>query len=329
MAKQEYKGILQEQKGSFRLRGRIQGLTEPRKSLGFEDVPEKADKRAYRKIRFILQTSDSNSPVVEVFGCTQDNAYAYNKEKEKALAVDWNKRNNPLPKGYEIIETDYDLAKRINDDFKDGMDVVIIGKPSYSTYQNKDGVTKEQYTLNISKVQQCTNPINFSDEKFKEENNFTQEITIREVREDKKEQRLYIYAYIIGYAGRFEPATFRVNIETNPMFAKVVKGFKFGDVVKVNGIIENRVVVQNTDWGTQVGSNFDKCLLVTGADPKSYIKKKYKNTDFVKTQKQQAEDIFNGNASQDNLSQEDDNGWGTSEENMENSNNNEVFPFQL
>lgn len=299
-----YTGNLVESTGNTRLRGVIKGLTPPcKKGFGYEDVPAKDGKKPYRRIKFHVQTSTDNSPVVELFGSPRDFAYAYNKTEKKSMKIEWAKRFNPLPKGYEIITPEYDFVKKLNEEFKDGDEVVIVGdKPRFSTYENPTtGIKTEQQSLNIKQVYPCTEKIDFDAEDFKEEATFAEDIVIRDFAEDKKLGRAYVYAYVIYYGGKFSTATFTIDLEkVNKTFYRNIKSLKFGDFIRVNGDIQYKTlkeaVTVDDGWGTneKVADKVYKALEITGADGAGLMKKRYKIADFAETQEDKAKDLFNG-----------------------------------
>jgi hypothetical protein len=295
---EKYEGNLIETKGNFKLRGKIQGLTVAKKGFGFSDVAQKGEKKAYRSLKFFVATSNDNKVIVEMFGQPRDFAYGYSKKEKKSMKLDWAKRNNKLPGDYELILPEYDLALKLSEELKDGDDIVLMGDMSFRTYENKDGKVEQQTTMNIKTIYPATEPIDFNAEGFEETATFAQDIIIREVDEDKKEEKAYVHAYTIAYGGKFFPTTLVIDTKTiDPMFLKNIKALKTYDAIRVNGLVQNRqlteVVEENDGWGTseKVLSKFYKALEITGADGVSLEKKKYKDEDFVVSK---VEEIFNG-----------------------------------
>ena len=294
MANTEYKGnLIEDKRGNIKLRGTIQGLTPPCKNgMGYKDMPAKDGKHAYRSIKFFVATANDNKPTAELIGSPKEFAYAYSKKEKKSMKLDWAKRNNKLPGDYELIIPEYDLIKKLSEEFKDGDNVVIVVEPKFSVYDNpKSGVSEEQTNLNIKFIYPCTDVIDFNAEDFVEEATFSQSITIRDFSEDTKAGKAFLFAYVVLYGGKFVTTTFNINLKTiDQSFYRNLKSLKFGDSIRVNGLVQNRVLKEtvqvNDGWGTKenVNSTFYKALEITGADGASLIKKRYKELDFVESQ---------------------------------------------
>lgn len=291
MAKSTYEGVLIQNKGSFQLRGIIVGKNPDtaRKGNGYTEAKTKKDQKPYRSIKFLVKTSEDNIVPVELFGTEMEFAYAYNKTVKNTLKLAWKERNNKLPDGYNLIDPDFDKAKTINDDFKDGDGIVIVGEIQFSEYLNPTTQEKNlQKKYVIKQIYPATEPIDLNDENYEEECYFIQECVIRNVEEVKKENRLYISAWVIGYAGSFNPAQFEVDTETTEKtFANNMKGLKFGDFIKLTGNIQNRAigeeVSEDDGWGKKkkATTSYWKALEVTGAYGETLEKKKYTEKDFV------------------------------------------------
>jgi hypothetical protein len=284
--------LIEDKRGNIKLRGTISGLTTPKKGFGYSEVAAKGDKHAYRSIKFFVATNSDNKPTAELIGSPKEFAYGYSKKEKKSMKIEWAKRNNKLPGDYELIVPEYDLIKKLSEELKDGDNVVVIGEPKFSVYDNpKSGVLEEQTNLNIKFVFPCTDVIDFNAEDFVEEATFSQAITVRDFSEDTKAGKAFLFAYVVLYGGKFVTTTFNINLKTiDQSFYRNLKSLKFGDSIRVNGLVQNRVLKEtvevNDGWGTneRVNSSFYKALEITGADGSSLIKKRYKEIDFVESQ---------------------------------------------
>ena len=278
-------------KGYGTLRGIIVGKTAPRKNFEFEEKLDKNGKK-YRKMKLMVKTSENNVITTELFGGVRDEVYAYNNKLKQSKKIPWARKDDKLPEGFAFINPiEFDLVKEVHESYQDGDSVFVKIEPQFSTYEDQQGVTKQQVKFIVKNIYKATEPINLTAEKFEEEAKFVQDVVIRDVSEDIKEKKLFISAYINLYGGKFEPADFIVETVKDPQFAKNMKGLKFGDVVKINGIIQNRMLtedveVENKGWGTKakVGTTPYKCLEITGADGDTLQKKLYKEEDFVKNE---------------------------------------------
>jgi hypothetical protein len=294
---EKYTGNLVQGKGYGTLRGIIVGKDSPRKGFEYEEKPDKNGKK-YRKMKLQIKTSENNIITTELFGGVRDEVYAYNSKTKESKKIAWAKRNDKLPDGFTFINpVEFDLVKDVHENYKDGDSVFVKIEPQFSTYEGQDGKVKQQVKFAVKNIYKATEPVNFAAENFVEEAKFVQDIVIRDVSEDTKEKKLYVSAYVILYGGKFEPAEFIVDTEVNAKFAKNIKALKFGDSIRVNGVIQNRAltteVEEDDGWGTKARTaiNIFKALEITGADGDSLQKKLYKEEDFVKND---TESTFNG-----------------------------------
>jgi hypothetical protein len=306
-------------KSNFVFRGVVTGKDNPVKNNGYkEGVCEKGKSKGkqFRSIRFLLKTNRNNIVPVECFGMEKDKVCFYNKDEKdqnkKTVLVDWNKRHETPPNGYQLIPVEFDEIEKINNEFHDGDIVVIVGKIDFSTYKDNSGNTREQTRFIIQRMYKSEEAFDLSNENFEELNKFTQEIVINEVEVEDKE-KLIVRAYTIGYKGEsINPATFEIDIKnSDPDFVRTFKGLKYGDFLEVFGVIHNRVTVTegNGAWGRQPIKNYTKCLEITGANEKSYVQKMYKESDLIKTSFGSSETSDWSNVLKDN------------------SNNNDSLPF--
>lgn len=271
----------EQTKNHIVLTGIIAGKDNPKKSNGYkEGVIENGDYKGnkYRSIRFMLKTSDSNVIPVEVFGTTKENVVFYNEKLKKSVKVNWEQRHTAKYDGYELMLPEYDLAEIINNEFKDGDSVTIKGKIRYQIYEDK-----LQIKFIIGKIYKCTEPLDFTSENFKEKCYFNQEIIVESVEEDKKENKVFVNAYHIEYGDRINFCSFEVDpLHVTPTFIKNIKGLKFGDFIKVSGVIHSRVIYTevNGDWGRDVIKENKKCLEIDKCYQETFVAKKYIKKDF-------------------------------------------------
>jgi len=280
---------LTQSEGSFVLRGIITGKDNPTKYNGYkEGTIEKGENKgkSWRSIRFLLKTSSDNSIPVELYGAERSFVNFYNKKEKINKKAEWSKKDLTAPDGYELIVPEYDIVKKINDKFHDGEVVLIVGQCQFSTYVNNSGVTLRQIKYVINRIHSSKEALEFDKEDFIEKNEFTQDIVINSVEEEKEDavKKLIVDSYIIGYNDSFFPATFEIDVNARPKFAKNFKTLKFGDVLKARGKIHYRVKkeVVESDWGEQVINDVHTGLEITGVIEDSIEKRKYKEEDFVK-----------------------------------------------
>lgn len=277
---------LQAQKSFFRIRGKLVG--ENGKNFFVKDKTQTG--KDYNKSQFGVKTSPTNTIFCEIFGTVQDFAYAYNRKKKDTMKLEWTKRSNPLPDGYNLITPGYDLAQDIKNTYHDGDDVVVTGEIDFQEYEGK---TVEH--MNVKSIYPATEAVNFDVENFEEDNEFKQDIVFIDKDYDKDLDKIFVIAYTLKSNGKKKPPTVQgCNFVLNPnesekikhLSTKFMKDFKPGDVMTIGGRILNKVelVESNEDngWGESVGmvKQSTKELEIRGVDPKTYISKMYKIEDL-------------------------------------------------
>lgn len=291
---------LKETKSSFVIRGIITGKDNPTRGNGYREGTVKNGANAgkpYRSIRFFIQTAPDNQIPVEMFGMVRDTANWYSHELQDNKKIPWEQRFNEPPAGYELIKPEFDLVQEINEEFKDGDSVVVVGELRFSTYEDRNGTTRQQRTHVIKNIYEATNKVDFDDENFVEDNEFGVDIVVNNIFKAPQEEKTIVSFYTIDYKGDFYPGQGEIIHENvTAGFLRNMKKMKFGDFIRVNGIIHNRVIEEelevDEDWGTTERSTrqFYNALEITGADPLSIIQKMYKESDFAPT----ANQVFSG-----------------------------------
>jgi hypothetical protein len=274
-------------KGTFKLRGQINGKDHPSKANGYKEDVLKSGNMAgkkFRSIRFNLKTSSCNTIPIELFGMEKDFAYFYNKKSKATKKVDWVKRQMKPPEGFELITPEFDLVKTIHETYKDDDNITIVGDLDFTSYVDKSNVKKYQTKYIIKYIYPSQELLDFDKEDFVETNTFDQTITVIDTEEDKTENKIFINAYIIKYGEKFEMTTFEINTKTcHPDFAKLMKKLSFGDTLLVRGIIHNRIIEEEVNgmYGREIIKDYTKCLEILNVDGTSIELKKYKEEDFV------------------------------------------------
>lgn len=269
MAKQV--GKYKETISQVRLRGIINGLSNPMKNFGYSEGVTQ-NKRPYRSIRFRVKTSPKNNVAVECFGTTKDNAYFYNKSTKHTQAVPWNERLHTVMDGYDSIEEPYDLCERINREFKDGDSVFIFGSIQFDSYQATDGTTQLSRKFIIKSISPTTEPINFDAANFTEMSEFVQEIVVSNIQTVR--DNLQVHGYAIGYKDKLSPAELIVKQNEVPQpFWATFKKQKPGTRIQLNGNVNSRIATYVDDaWGKQVANGrAENSLTILGASAESVI----------------------------------------------------------
>lgn len=279
---------LQENTGSFVIKGVIEGKDNPAKNNGYTTGVQSKGKnfgKSYRSIKFKVKTSNSNIIPVELFGAEKDIVIFYNKETKTTKKVAWGSKGITPPVGFELIIPEFDLVEKIHNEFHDGDVVRIIGKFRFSEYTNKQGNTSNQVNFTISQIHKSDDQIDFDSKDYKEINSFTHDFIVSEVEDDYEGNRLIVNALVIGYGDKITPAIFEVDKKTSSdRFVAKMKTFKLGDYLKAQGTIKFCSIYEEIDdeFGKSTISHFTKSLQINNIDRDSVELGKYKESDLVK-----------------------------------------------
>lgn len=298
---------LEQTKSQFKLRGIVNRLDNAEIREG-----ETGSGKDYKSIRFSVKTNECedyiNEPFVELFGMVKDKVYTYNQKEKKSLALNFDERND-VPEGYQIIGvrvnwdgdaenlTEWDAVDNIKENLHDGDSVYVSGDVNFNTY-TKDGETRTQTQYQIKSISKTKKPIDFEDEKFKEMNSFEKEVVVvstEKVSEDGNNE-LHIIGRQINYDEKFVDGVLVIDVSKYKKLATdALKKLKFGDFVKLKGLIWNKAdlgqIEQPSDEDDEFGggedptgfngvTNYTNKLEVTNIDGKTWVKGKYDEDDF-------------------------------------------------
>lgn len=298
---------LQETKGTFKVVGKV--IIPPEAYR--EGVS--ASGRSWRSFRFRVETSPSNQVAVEIMGAERDTVVAYSTKYKKSMKLDFDKRFSP-PSGYHVLGTnmslvadksgnfpretkiEYDAVPHIADNIDTGDCVVVTGNISYDKYESQNGTVNLNKHFNITNIQKLKEEIDFTSESFKEESNFTQSIVVVDTEVDEDAKVAVVSAYTIRYKGDVDEARFVIEEQQTPkMYKAFPSKMKFGDVVTIYGVIENRTLVQEVvseedeedEFGSspntmkQMGNRFVNQMRITGIDKETWQQAVYTEKDFL------------------------------------------------
>lgn len=301
--------VLERTKTQFKLRGIVSGTQN---EFFFNEGTINSGKnegKRYKSVRFKVATSPNNRISVELFGMERDKVYPYSSKDKKTIELPWNKRFNP-PDGYKVIGvgvgleqdeegntvrknyTDYDAVEAIKRNLHDGDCVQISGEIQFQQYvKNDETFLSTKYVIkNIFRQDE----IDFEDEKFEPLHSFQADIVVVDSEYDKDENKIYLNTYHIPYNNDGDvwvPAKYVVDCSNvSEKFAKNMKGLKFGDFITVYGHCINGMVLEEEEedeWGgvkpkgfNVSGQSFNE-LQITGVDAETFVKKRYREDDFV------------------------------------------------
>ncbi|WP_226035730.1 hypothetical protein [Aquibacillus saliphilus] len=354
---------LQPTYGNFKLRGTVQGLTNSKFSFNDDDTKNGFPQH---QLKFSIKTSDDNVVKVELRG------FKFDKIRIQPIDRDDNRqdevaRGETIPDGWNVfmgvttgLELDddgkvkrdkdgktvsqsmdqYDAAKYIHENLKDGDTVFVGGRNEFSMFDSQQGEKIINCKKSINKIYLSDNSIDVDEEGFEELSSFDQNVIINGVDVDKKEKKAYISAYIIAKDfGEIKtvPETFWINGEEYSSLISKLKKLPFGSQIKVSGNIHSRPVYQDVQvdvddgWGEKpVGfqpqqnqksvSGVDKSFEITRGYPETIEERKYSQKDLFPPEEK------NGNQDEGNpFKQQEDNNddWGKSP----NSDDSNIDPF--
>ena len=294
---------LEETKGSFTLKGKIDGLAS---DYAVREGVTSTDKD-YKALSFFVQTSPTNRVKVEMFGMERDVIY-YSSKAKQSKKVPFENRDKVSLKGYQLMGVninasgkkndrktliEYDAVDYIREHFNDGDTVYIKGQLDFSEFENQHGekINKTGFRLNSIKKEA---DINFDADDFLPHAFFKQDIVVNELMEE--DEKLFVHAKIIKYKGDLADATFVVDSERLKKFAKTLKkNLKFGDWINVKGWIVSETIEteeveeqEDDDWGGETPDGMDNNyikeyineLQIVNIDKESYDPKKYSEEDL-------------------------------------------------
>jgi hypothetical protein len=310
---------LEQTKGNFKLNGIIVGISKETTYI----ESETKDGKPYRSLRFGVKTSPINIINVELFGSVQDYVYAYSRTEGNTQKISFDNRNDELDDTYHLIginvktdangerETyvDYDAVEVIYQGFNDGDNVYITGelKPN-SFISSTTGELVSNFKYIIKSISANKAPLDFESSEFKEVCSFDHEIIITDTNFNKKDNKVIVNGYAIGYADSFKQVQFVIHYDKNKKLGDNFLKLKFGDYIKVLGVCINAPTnqpVEEDEWGSEIpqgyntGGKYINELRITAVDRDKdmqsiYKKKKYKEEDFI-----QEENYENGESEED------------------------------
>lgn len=286
---------LQQTKGQFQFRGIVTGTDKD----NFYVNKNTQTGKPFRAISFGVEYDKDKKDYISLNGMERDNVFFSKREtvdgktKTTVEKVAWKDRFNFKKEGFGLIGinlglekttdtngkevnkkvtlVEFDACDHIKNCLEDGQSVFVKGNIDYSTYDNK------HYTKFVpQQISLCSKDIDFEDEKFEPNHQFTQQIVYMGINKDKEckdKDRFIISAKIVGYSS-IEDVEF---VTYHTKLAKNLKGLKpytaitvFGDI-DVSASVET---VEDDSWGEsnkmeRVNSPFVREMVITGADKDS------------------------------------------------------------
>lgn len=299
---------LPETKGKFQLKGIVTGT---QKARFFEEKKTRTNKDM-KKINFGITYAEDCTLYANMQGMEQEFVYfskrpANKGEKSEVVKVPWADRFTYKREGFELIGknigvrkkldkdgkevndkkklTEFDACKEIADNLKDGNSVFIKGQLDYSSMTDDNGNKKHFTKLIPDQVSLC-GEVDFTDEKFKQQNDFNQVIIFMGIDKETNDGgadtgRFVVQAKIITYS-TIEDVEFIIeDSKLANMFRKNLKAY---NAIKVSGhmvtVTQTETVADEDSWGEEdsmdkVSAPTKREFIISGAKPSTIDKELY------------------------------------------------------
>lgn len=338
---------LPETKGSYQMKGIVTGTSSDR----FYQNSKTSTGKDKRSVNFGLEVEKGKTLYVSMQAFPRDEVFFFkrgeNGQKGDTARVKWAERHTFNKEGYRLIGTNLGLVKVVGADgnmqndkktmvefdacdyigknLKDGASVFVRGGIEFSSFAGNDGSIRRATKFVPNQISLC-GTVDFDDEKFEAQHDFTQTIVFMGVEQEKENDkptgRFIVSAKIVTYS-TIEDAMFVItDSKLANMFKKNLKPYT---AINVWGKIDATTLTEETEsddcWGesnamTKVSAPTRRELIITGADPKTIDNSVYTQAEMeaaiVKIKNaQNAQNDFGDNSSSgwgdaSNLSAEDD-----------------------
>lgn len=329
---------LPETKGSYQLRGITTGTASDR----FYQSNKTSTGKDKRNINFGVEVEKGKTLYVSMQAFPRDEVFFFkrgeNGQNGDTARVKWAERHTFNKEGYRLIGVNVGLTKTVGADgnmkndnrtmvefdacdyigtnLKDDMSVFVKGGIEFSSFKSDDGTTRRMTKFVPNQISLCKTPIDFDDEKFEAQHDFTQTIVFMGVEQEKENDkatgRFIVSAKIVTYS-TIEDAMFVItDSKLANMFKKNLKPYT---AINVWGKIDATTLTEEVEsddcWGeanamTKVNAPTRRELIITGADPKTID-----NTVYTKEEMESAMvKIQNAQNAQNDFADNSSSGWG-------------------
>lgn len=339
---------LQETKGTFQVRGIINGTEKDR----FYTNKKTQTGKDFRAVNFGCEYNDKQTVYLSLNGMPQQNVYFSKRNqstgKTETKPVAWANRNKFNEDGFRMIGvglgltktkdqngklvndkktmTPFDACEYINENLKDDMSAFIKGNIEFSSYMDNEQNVRRSTKWIPSQISLCKE-VDFSqydDVNNKPAHDFTQTIVFmgidQEKVDDKATGRFIVSAKIVTYSDIVDTELYITDKSLANIFKKNLKPYH---AITVHGKIEVSHNVQEVEeedsWGeanamNRVSNPTKTEMIITGATPSTIDKETYTERNIaeavakIKASKT-AEQNFSGKATE---SADDGDSWGDS-----------------
>ena len=340
---------LQETKGTFQVRGIINGVEKDR----FYTSKKTQTGKDFRAVNFGCEYNDKQTIYMNLNGMPQQKVYFSKRNqstgKTETKDVPWANRHKFNEEGFRMIGvglgltktkdqtgkevndkktmTPFDACEYINDNLKDDMSTFIKGNIEFSSYTDKDGNIRRSIKYIPGQISLCKE-VDFSkydDADNKPAHDFTQNIVYmgieQEMMDDKATGRFIVSAKIVTYSDIIDTEFIITDKNLANLFRKNLKPYC---AITVHGKIEVSHSVQEVEeddsWGeanamNRVSAPTKTEMIITGATPSTIDRETYTEKNIAEAVRaikasKTAEQNFSGKAN----SNDDTSDWGEVDE---------------
>lgn len=245
---------LKQTKGYANFRGIIGGIERLKTA-----IEKKENGMAYyendkiKKITFSIKTSDDNVNYIRMMAFKNQESAWISKfndklKKSETVKIKFEERVRPMKDGWQLIGTkmrskgdentvslvQLDAIDYLLSNFNDGDSVFVNASKENSVYNDK---CKSEYEL--KSLFSTKEPVDFSAEDFEEQADFSEEFVFNSI------VTVDTTSFVKGYTIDYRQNVVEVDYVVEDIDKEVAEYFttqvEFGDLVKVEGIINNRV----------------------------------------------------------------------------------------
>lgn len=299
---------LQETKGSFQVKGKINGVESSR----YYTEKKTKNNKDFRAVNFGCSYDDKKTVYMSLNGMPQDNVYFSKRNSETGKTetekVAWVNRNKFAKEGFRMIGVNLGLSKTTDADGKevndkktmhafdacsyikenmtDDASTFIRGNIEFSSYLDNEGNTRRSVKYVPNQISLCKD-VDFEeyDDDNKPVHDFTQTIVFMGINKEKIDEkdtgRFLVDAKVITYADIVDTEFIITDEKLAGLFKKNLKPYT---AISVHGKIEvtHKVeeVTEEDSWGEMnsmqsVSAPTRTEMIITGATPSTIDKNSY------------------------------------------------------
>lgn len=290
---------LPETKGTYQLRGIVNGTAKD----GFYKASKTSTGKDKRSVNFGVEVDNGKTLYIGMQAFPRDEVFFFKRgekgQKGETARVKWSERHTFNKEGFKLIGinlgltkivgadgnmqndrktmVEFDACDYIKNNLKDDTSVFVKGGIEFSSFKSDDGSLRRFTKFVPNQISLC-GTVNFDDEKFEPQHDFTQTIVFMGVEQEKEDDkptgRFVVSAKIITYSTIEDVMFVITDSKLANMFKKNLKPYT---AISVWGRIDATTLTEEVEddcWGesnkmTKVGASTRRELIITGADPKT------------------------------------------------------------